>query len=77
MSKNSSAKYSKKKKPRKTEKKLVKGIKVFLEKRKTKQQDSIVKNDINVSQKIKRHVEYRRKYHKIWERIMLQKLTVC
>ena len=52
MSKNSSAKYSKKKNPRKTEKKLVKGIKVFLEKR--KQQDSIVKNDINVSQKIKK-----------------------
>ena len=51
MSKNSSAKYSKKKN-RKTEKKLVKGIKVFLEKR--KQQDSIVKNDINVSQKIKK-----------------------
>ena len=53
MSKNSSAKYSKKKN-RKTEKKLVKGIKVFLEKRKTKQQDSMVKNDINVSQKIKK-----------------------
>ena len=52
MSKNSSAKYSKK--YRKTEKKLAKGIKVFLKKRKTKQQDSIVKNNIKISQNIKK-----------------------
>ena len=71
MSKISSAKYYHKK--RKDFKKnqdlsFVKSIKIFLKKRKTKS-DSMVANDIKISQKMKKQrlVEYRTNYYKIWK----------
>ena len=65
MFKDLLAKYYKKKR-REASKKALKGIKIFLEKRKKKSSNMVV-NYIKISRKTKNKVEYRKKYYKAWK----------